>query len=143
MSETPSTTFRRPNPKRVVIKLWRYGFRVDPGQLKLDTAYDPEEVVFVNKTGFPIELRFDPSPFVRPSSSETEASKGRALASDSELILTMDPDPARPLVLSLQREAEGWYEYQVEVTLSYPGADMRSLKIEATGGSRPGIEIRR
>lgn len=116
MNETPSTSFIRPNPKRVVIKPWRFGFRVDPGRLKLDTAYDPDQVVFVNKTAFALDLRFDSSPFV-----------------DRESRL----DPGTELTLRVAADAEGFYEYAVEVSVQ------DTLKIEASGGSRPGIEIRR
>ena len=121
------TNSARTNPKRVVVKPWPFGFRVSEGHLKLDLAAgDPPALTFVNRTDFEVQFHFD-TPFL-----------------DNPI----GGGPLRDLVVSsgqsqtciLLEDAEGLYEYQARVMVR-PGGGLEY--IEASGGSRPDVDVQR
>ena len=117
----------RTAPKRVMVKPWQFGFRVSDGHLKLDVGGgDPAEVTFVNRTDFEVQFRFDPPFLANPSG-------GGPLQ-----VLTLRA--GQPQTCRLLEDAEGWYQYEAWVMLS-PGGGL--MYIEASGGSRPDIDIQR
>lgn len=115
----------RTMPKRVVVKPWPFGFRVT-GHLKVDVgAGDPSAVEFVNRTDFEVQFHFA-TPFL----SDANGAPLRQLA-----ILAKGAPETRPLL----DDAEGWYEYEARVMVNLDGVKY----IEASGGSRPDIDVQR
>ena len=118
----------RITPKRVVVKPWPFGFRVSDGHLKVDVGGgDPPEITFVNRTGFDVEFRFDPPFLANPSG-------GGPLPVLS--LPVSQPQQTYPLL----DDAEGKFEYQARVMVRL-SKDIEY--IEASGGSRPDVDIQR
>jgi hypothetical protein len=116
----------RLGPKRAVVKPWPFGFRVNPGHLRIDLgAGDPPAVGFANRTDFRVEFHFA-TPFL--------AEPGGAP------VRLLSVEPGRDAARDLLAGAEGWYQYEARVmTKAGGGLDY----IEATGGSRPDVDVQR
>jgi hypothetical protein len=109
----------------VVVKPWPFGFRVT-GHLKVDVgAGDPPAVEFVNRTDFEVQFHFA-TPFL---SDPNGAPLGQLT------ILARGAPERRDLL----RDAEGWYQYEARVMVNLGGVKY----VEASGGSRPDIDIQR
>ena len=114
-------------PKRVVVQPWQFGFRVNEGHLKVDVGGgDPPAIKFVNQTHFVVQVQFAMPFLVDPRDP------GQPLRT-----LTL-PDHV-PVECGLLEDAQGWYPYEVQVMLHCGGLDY----IEASGGSRPDVDIQR
>jgi hypothetical protein len=108
------------------VKPWPFGFRVDPGHLKVDVGGgDPPAVGFANQTDFEVQFHFA-TPFLR----DPGGAPVRVLAVPAK------QEAARDLLGG----AEGWYQYEARVMIR-PGGGLEY--IEATGGSRPDVDIQR
>jgi hypothetical protein len=117
----------RLTPKRAVVKPWQFGFRVSEGHLKLDIgAGDLPAVTFVNRTDFEVQFHFD-VPFL---SNPTGGGPLR------DLVVPAGQSPTCHLL----EDAEGWYEYEARVMVN-PGGGLKY--IEASGGSRPDVDVQR
>jgi hypothetical protein len=115
----------RTSPKRVVVKPWPFGFRVT-GHLKVDVgAGDPPAVEFVNRTDFEVQFHFA-TPFLSDPTSGGPLRQLTVVAGGAQ---TRD----------LLRDAEGWYQYEARVMVALHGQEY----VEASGGSRPDIDIQR
>jgi hypothetical protein len=117
----------RLGPKRAVVKPWPFGFRISPGHLKLDLGIgDPAAVGFVNRTDFAVEFHFG-TPFLRDPKGGGPL---RVLA----------VAPGQEETRDLLGDADGWYQYEARVMVNRGGG---IEYIEASGGSRPDIDVRR
>lgn len=116
----------RTRPKSTVVKPWKFGFRVSEGHLKIDIgAGDPPALTFVNRTDYEVQFHFD-TPFLSDPS-------GGPLR---DLVVSAG---APPQTRDLLDDAEGWYEYEARVMVNLKGQQY----IEASGGSRPDVDIQR
>jgi hypothetical protein len=122
----PKTDVPR-RPVRVKLAPGDFSFRVRPGQIRVANAYGENPLLqFVNETRFPVELRFPAGLMTNPGGEpRTE--------------VRIDPGGLVPLDVkkAIGDEADVSVAYEARV---YVWGD---LYLEASGGSRPEIEIQR
>jgi len=118
----------RTTPKGAVVQPWKFGFRLSEGHLKVDVgAGDPAALTFVNRTDFEVQFHFH-TPFL------SDPRGGGPLR-----VLKLKAGQP-PQTRSLLPDAVGWYEYEARVMVR-AGKDLEY--IEASGGSRPDVDIQR
>ena len=117
----------RTTPKRTVVEPWRFGFRLSEGHLKLDlSAGDPPALTLVNRTEFTVRFHFE-TPFLGDPSGDRP-------------LRDLTVQAGRSKTRSFLKDAEGWYEYEARVMV-WPEKKLKY--IEASGGSRPDVDIQR
>jgi hypothetical protein len=117
-----------PRPVTVALGKGKVDFRVRPGLLRVAAVYGEGPFFrLVNHTGFPITAEF-PEGLVLGARGERRDSVSLDLDGTEDLQVNPDYGPSTPSVT---------LEYDVHVHVN------QSLKLDAVGGSRPEIEIRR